>query len=92
MQRLLRERLDSNYGLSFGLVAHGSQSDVCALSATTGLQDLVAAGEQRWHTARLPVYLDDGDCGQGAHVADVTVTVIAQRALQQLCRSGRGAG
>jgi hypothetical protein len=91
LQKLLLERLSSDYGLTFGAIARKAERDAVALSPSVSLQELMETEERHWHAAKLPLYLDKGGGGEGGeHVADLFVSVVAHQALKHLWTHARG--
>ena len=90
LQALLLERLQNGAALVFGVIARSGASDAVAYTPEVPLQDLLDTEERKWHAAKLPVYLaDDPEDPEdtGVHVADIILTIAAQRALRQICKA-----
>lgn len=83
LQRLLLDKLQNGRKLMFGLAALAEEGGSPALvgqSDELELHEFMSVPHNRWRSNRIPMY----NLESTKHVADLTVTIVAQRALRSL--------
>ena len=89
VQEVLVQQLEEHSGLAFGCVARSAHREEVAHTDTICLHDLLQTPARKWQSVKVPLYLVSIGSSSGEereHVADLFVTIVAQRALQRIWR------